>query len=159
MREQDSDRLYGGRDQDRLYGGQDSDRLYGEQDRDRLYGGQDNDVLKGGQGRDDLYGGQGGDRLFGGADNDRLEGGGGNDVLYGEEGADLFVLAPGKGTDIIKDFDVLEDSLGLGSGLSFSDLTLVQQKNRVAIDAGSDRLALLPGVDASQLTSDRFQVV
>ena len=157
--EKDSDRLYGGQDRDKLYGGQQSDRLYGEQDRDKLYGGQDDDVLDGGQGRDQLFGGQGGDRLSGGADNDYLEGGGGDDVLFGNGGADLFVVAPGKGTDVIKDFAPSQDSLGLGSGLSVSDVTIVPLQNRVAIEAGGDRLALLIGVDASQLTDDVFQLI
>ncbi|MEM9217656.1 MAG: M10 family metallopeptidase [Cyanobacteria bacterium P01_F01_bin.150] len=156
--QQDSDRLYGGQDRDRLYGGQQSDRLYGGEDRDRLYGGQDDDLLKGGQGRDDLHGGQGDDRLFGGADNDRLVGGDGDDVLYGNGGADLFIVAAGKGTDVIKDFDIFEDRLALGSGLSFDDLTIVQQQNRTVIEARGAQLALLPGVDASQLTSDQFEV-
>jgi len=84
--------------------------------KDRFYGGKGKDTLLGGDGNDILRGQDGGDLLDGGA---------GKDKLHGNAGSDTFVLAPGRGRDIIFNFEDGTDKIGLGGGLSFSDLEIV----------------------------------
>ncbi len=86
---------------------------------DRLKTGAGADVLRSGQGHDVLKGGAGQDHLFGGAGRDHLRGGLGTDVVKGGGGADVFVFASvaeastGKGHDVIRDFTVGVDRIGL----------------------------------------------
>ncbi len=79
---------------------------------ERLLTGSGNDTLAGGAatgpiwadtgaGNDSLTGGAGNDTLAGGDGADTLAGGAGNDSLIGGGQDDIFVLAPGFGTDIV----------------------------------------------------------
>ena len=89
------------------------DALFGNEGNDSLYGGADNDLLLGGLGTDRLSGGDGDDYLSGFDGVDRLTGGRGNDLLFGGKSADVFVFAPGDGTDKIKGFADGHDRLDL----------------------------------------------
>ncbi len=71
---------------------------------------------------DVLTGFSGDDFLHGNAGHDILIGGQGRDRLYGGEGSDTFVLGNDSATDIVYDFSVSEDAIGL-NGVSSSDLT------------------------------------
>ena len=57
--------------------------------------------------------------LVGTSADEVLDGKGGNDILIGGDGADVFVLSGG--FDIIKDFDMENDSLRFPKGLNFSE--------------------------------------
>ena len=46
----------------------------------------------------------------------------GKDIFDGGEGQDLFVLAAGEGRDIIQDFNIGADTIGLADGIDFDDL-------------------------------------
>ncbi|MEL7334245.1 MAG: hypothetical protein AAFN12_18510, partial [Cyanobacteria bacterium J06560_2] len=100
-----------------------SQRLYPMQLPDRILGDDGNDILS-----DD----SGDDIIRGGAGNDILMGVTGNDILVGDNkssrgGADVFVFGNGDGTDIIRDFEVGIDQIGLVEGeLTFEDLTITQ---------------------------------
>ena len=102
-----------------------------------------------------LTGGDGGDRLTGNSGNDLLDGRLGNDTLTGGAGTDVFVLEAGAGTDIVTDFKLGTDSLSLGSGLQFEELTFSGH----SIFLGEEVLADLNGVNTEQLTSDNFDFV
>lgn len=84
----------------------------------------DADKLFGGDGQDVLYGGRGDDVLDGGEGDDFLDGGLGADILIGGVGRDTFVLDAGvstvSGTDLMMDFDYLEDRIETGSVTSAS---------------------------------------
>jgi serralysin len=78
----------------------------------------------GGAGNDILIGNNADNILVGNAGNDSLLGGYGNDALYGGLGADIFAFgSPAQGIDIINDFAVGTDKIGIfastfGAGLS-----------------------------------------
>ncbi|MGF1491578.1 MAG: calcium-binding protein [Microcoleaceae cyanobacterium] len=116
------------------------DVLLGTASNDVLEGGGGNDLLQGLQGDDQMVGGSGDDTLLGGQQNDNLIGGSGNDVLSGdrgqdtlsgETGRDIFILATASATfnpdqaDVITDFIVGTDQIGLTDGLTAAQLQLV----------------------------------
>ena len=125
---------------------------------DIIYGGTGNDRIGGKGGNDELFGEAGDDELWGNYGDDLLRGGLGNDRLKGDVnggGSDTFVLAAGKGTDTIADFEVGTDSIGLADGLTFSVLSFQGSKIRF----GDETLANLNRVDAIALTEESFVLV
>ncbi|MFU0921260.1 retention module-containing protein [Kluyvera sichuanensis] len=121
------DIIYGENGDDLIYGGKGNDILYGGNGDDTIYGGPGNDTLYGEKGNDVLYGGDGNDILYGGKGDDTLIGGKGDDILWGGEGHDTFKWQQGDyGNDVIKDFNVKQDTIDLKELLdglkgSFSD--------------------------------------
>ncbi|HEY9630607.1 MAG TPA: calcium-binding protein [Coleofasciculaceae cyanobacterium] len=109
------------------------------------------DVLTGLSGNDTLRGGDGNDRLWGSAGDDVLSGGLGADTLTGETGGDRFVLAPDSGTDVIADFQLGIDRIQLSGGLLPPQVSIVQDGNNARIDFQNQTLAVLLGVQASDL--------
>jgi len=154
------DILSGNIGNDEIWGGSGNDRLYGRDGNDQLDGGLGNDQLDGGNGNDTLQGGTGDDVLKGGAGNDRLFGGAGNDNLTGGTGADIFVLAPEVGTDMIHDFRLGEDQIGLTGGLMLSELSIIQRGNETWIrhKTTNQVLARLRGVIAANLITQSTTV-
>lgn len=140
-----------------INGTSDDDRLQGCKDNETLRGFGGNDILQGEGGKDELIGAKGDDRLVGGSGDDILNGGRGNDVLIGGSGRDRFVLLGGQNTDRILDFQNGIDLLELPARLSFSDLTISQQGRNTVIQAGSNPLALLVGIQANQITNVDFR--
>jgi Ca2+-binding RTX toxin-like protein len=121
-----------------------------------IYGGRGADKLSGSAGNDKLYGEGDDDLLFGGEGDDLLWGGAGNDILQGGAGADTFVLAFNQGKDLIRDFQIGEDKLGLAGTLRFDQLNFVQEGQSALIAFGRDVLAQLNNVTIDQLTADVF---
>lgn len=127
---------------DTLTGGENNDRLLGLQGNDRLVGEGGNDVLSGGGGRDVLIGGLGSDRLSGGSS------------------GDIFALEKGEGRDTVVDFKDGQDRLGLEAGLRFKQLQITDQGRDTLIRFGNnDPLAILKGVDASEITAADFRSI
>ena len=126
---------------------------------DTLIGGMENDVLIGLGGDDKLVGRQGDDVLKGGDGRDYLHGGVGQDILFGGNGRDLFVLNPGAKQDIIRDFEVGQDQLGLTRGISTNNLDILQQGNNTLIKVGDTAVALLRGINTNQITDNHFAQV
>ncbi|MEM6432467.1 MAG: hypothetical protein AAF773_01210 [Cyanobacteria bacterium P01_D01_bin.115] len=153
--------------------------------RTTLNGGNGNDSLIVTGNDSVISGGNGNDELFVTGDNTRLNGGSGNDLLgssgansrvNGGDGADQFAL--GSSTtlgatepdtfDIIEDFQDGQDTLLLGqtfetigiadfgSPIRFTDLSITQQGSDAVVSFGDDTLAVLEGVQATQLTADDF---
>ncbi|MDX2240095.1 MAG: choice-of-anchor D domain-containing protein [Leptolyngbyaceae cyanobacterium bins.302] len=147
------DILSGGLDGDEIFGGEGNDRLYGQDGNDQLFGEVGNDQLFGDEGDDWLWGDAGDDLLYGGAGSDRLLGGTGNDILTGDGGADVFVLATGTGTDVIRDFRLGDDQIGLSGGLTVGQLSITQRSSQTWIrdTSTSELLARLEGVSAANL--------
>lgn len=131
----------------------------GNQFDDTLVGEAENDILVGGGGNDALVGKQGDDILRGGSGRDLLVGGLGTDRLQGGKGQDLFVLSPGSSKDIIQDFEIGQDKLGLVRGVSSKDLDILQQGSNTLIKLGNTAVALLQGINANQITADQFTAV
>ena len=156
------DTAFGGDDGDRLIGRRGDDQLAGENGDDGIYGGGGNDLIEGGRGDDVLVGQAGEDVLFGDAgddvlagneESDTLVGGAGTDTVSGNEGADLFVLSEGAGHDILSDFEAGTDTIGLQDGITFADLTFVDD----SILIGDDLLAVVSNVTTATLQASDFE--
>ena len=85
----------------------------------------------------------------------------GNDYLEGGKDKDIFVLTVGEGIDTIADFENKKDLLGLGNGLTFGQLTILQEeKNTVVGIAGSNEvLAVLNNVDYEAIDRKDFTYI
>lgn len=159
----------GGLANDLIYGKEGDDILRGDSNQrssggaiggdDIIYGGTGNDRIGGKGGNDKLYGEEGDDKIWGDDGDDLLWGGLGNDKLTGGKGHDTFVLGLGQGVDMIKDFQGVEDVIGLTDNLTFEQLSITQIGKNTQIDFNDDTLAILTGVNASTLTADVFTVV
>ncbi|MEM7795680.1 MAG: hypothetical protein AAF579_14670, partial [Cyanobacteria bacterium P01_C01_bin.118] len=88
-------------------------------------------------------------------------GGIGNDTLTGDnfsggQGADTFAFTVGHGTDVITDFEVGIDTIGLLDGLSFGAITQTLQGSDLLLNTGGETLAVLEGVTTT-LEEPSFQ--
>jgi len=189
---QGDDTLFGAEGDDLIFGNQGNDYISGNQANDTLYGGKDSDLVQGDEnedwvfgdnGNDTLEGGQGNDFVRGGKENDLLSGNEGNDVLFGDSGADtlsggdgddLFVIGrvqnnsvnTGSSTlanaDLIADFSLGTDLIGLDGGLQFQDLNISQGTGDFATDTivrdnvTGEYLAILKGINSSSITAANF---
>ncbi|HBK23540.1 MAG TPA: hypothetical protein DDZ60_13840 [Planktothrix sp. UBA10369] len=126
-----------------------------------LFGNEGADILDGCAGNDTLYGGSGNDSLIGGIGDDLLLGDTGNDTLIGGSGQDIFGLSINSESDLILDFNIGSDSLGLSKGLTFDQLTLNQQGNTAIISLTNtgEELARLNGIDINLISSNQFQII
>ncbi len=161
--------LAGSPQTDELYGLAGDDTINGLESGDLISGNQGNDIIDGGAGGDTMRGGKGNDNLFGGAGSDDIYGDVGSDTLTGGEGFDNFVLErEGEpvgidDADVITDFNIEEDGIGLVGGLAFSDLNIFQGSDELADSAivqdsvTGEFLAILPGIDSRELAEDRFR--
>ena len=143
---------------DVIYGGEGKDALYGYAHGDRLYGGEGDDGLWGGNGNDRLFGGSGADTLVGGSGADVISGGNGNDTLTGGSGDDIFRFNVDSGSDLISDFHAGDDEIDVidfsALGITFSDLTVIQQGSSTLISTPDADSVLLLGVLPDELVSN-----
>ncbi len=110
-----------------------------------------NDILSGLSGNDTLRGGDGHDLLLGGDGDDLLVGNLGEDTLIGGMGSDRFLLSPNSGTDTISDFQLGIDRIHLSGGWLPAQLSIVQDGNNTHINFQQQTLAVLLGVQATDL--------
>ena len=125
-----------------LFGTGLADVLNGLGGADTIYGGGEFDLLNGGPGTDTLKGGSGGDTFNGGAD---------NDTMIGGLGINVFVLAPGDGTDAIFDFD---EGSGIDDRLDLTAFTSIHTRADVlalATQSGADTVIAFGGGDVVTL--------
>ncbi|MEG5187567.1 Calx-beta domain-containing protein, partial [Microcoleus sp. B4-C3] len=150
--------LMGMRGNDSLDGVLGNDTIFGGKGSDTILGSSGDDVLFGNRGADFLNGDDGNDILYGGKGDDLLNGGLGIDTLVGGRGVDNFLLSTNSGTDTITDFEVGQDLLVLGNGLSFSQLAIVQDSGSTLIRFAQtgEILASLSGVSASSISAANF---
>ncbi|AFZ06172.1 Hemolysin-type calcium-binding region [Oscillatoria nigro-viridis PCC 7112] len=167
-----TDTIAGNSGNDSIYGGKQSDLIDGNSGQDSLFGDLDNDTINGGEGNDFLVGGKGSDSISGNSGNDVLSGDRDTDVLIGGDGADLFVLRryaeadPNRtsggvslaNADAIADFTVGTDLIGLGEGLSFSELNILEAGNNTVIQdrVTGEFLATLQGVRQGAINQASF---
>ena len=158
--------LWGLGGNDSIAGGPENDNLYGDSGNDLMTGGDGNDLLVGGMGDDQLFAGAGDDAVRGGDGNDwvdegaghgDLDGGMGNDTLVGGLGADAFMVMPGMGDDVIKDFTAgpgMFDHLAI-MDLHWEDLSFTDTEAGVKISFAGGSV-LLEGVYKANLAQDDF---
>ena len=129
--------------------GKDKDTLIGDLGNDYLFGDKKEDRLEGLEGDDTLIGDHGKDTLIGGIGNDYLEGG---------KDKDIFVLTVGEGIDTIADFENKKDLLGLNNGLTFGQLTILQEGENTVVGIASSKevLAILNNVDHGSIDQKDF---
>jgi predicted extracellular nuclease/uncharacterized protein YjiK len=160
-----SDTIYAGGGNDSVFGLGGNDILLGEAGNDQLYAGFGNDYLDGGSGNDRIADLGGNNKILGGAGNDTIlvgfgsnliDGGTGNDSIYLSFGRDTIALARGNGTDTIYGYEAGSTRFSLSAGLTFNDLTIVQNRGNALIRAGGETLALVTGTRASSLTASSF---
>lgn len=135
-----------------------NDTLIGNGGQDVLYGNQGEDILSGGAGNDLLFGGRGDDILIGGEGNDTLSGDGGSDILTGGPGRDVFVVTPRSGLDKFSDFTNAEDLIGLGGGLTYTQIRVVPtvDGSQIVESRTGEVLAFIPGVAFTDLSQADF---
>ena len=133
--------------------------MTGGADATNFFGESGNDVINAGAGNDRVGGGSGFDRLFGGA---------GNDTVFGDFNADTFVFQTGHGTDVVGDFDALNDlerlDLSGVAGLTLASLELgsatigaaTQVGTNVVIDTGGGNSITLNNVQITDLDANDF---
>jgi alkaline phosphatase len=153
----------------RINTGKDSDTIYVSRN-DRAFGSDGNDVFDAtdGKGNNRMSGGAGDDIFFLGI-NDRALGGDGNDKFYvqtggdnllsGGAGNDQFWIVNGEvpsGSNTVLDFQIGTDVLGISGaaslGISATTLKLNQVGADTAILFGSQTLATLTGIQATDLS-------
>jgi Ca2+-binding RTX toxin-like protein len=85
----------------------------------------------------------------------------GNDSLTGGSGNDIFVLKTGQGFDVIADFTVGQDLMGLSGGLSFGQLAITQNTQGTIIKnvLTGEELGVMIGVSANAITSANFRLI
>lgn len=152
---------------DTLTGSAEAQVIRGLDGNDRLTGGSNNDRINGNSGNDTIFGSGGADFLFGGKGDDVLNGGDGADVLSGDlgsdsltggAGSDIFLLASGRGTDTVTDFQDGTDRLGLYLGLTFANLTIrgAGSNTEIVLTSNSEVVAVLQGVASNLITQADF---
>ena len=169
-----NDTLEGGSGNDQLGGGLGNDSLVGDSGNDRLFGGGDQDSLRGGDGNDKLNGGPGDDLLEGGIGNDSLNGGTGNDtliasqgdeLLIGNAGADRFIIPSIEsleGRNLISDFELGVDLLGIPDNISLDDLNITNNWNSTGtliLDDIGRPIMVLKGIDPNSLDLNRDFII
>src|SRR6476469_8470632 len=167
-----NDTLAGNLGNDSIFGGKQSDLVDGNSGQDSLFGDLDNDTVNGGEGNDFLVVGKGSDSISGNSGDDVLSGDRDTDILIGGDGADIFVLRryveadPSRtsggvslaNADAIADFAPGTDLIGLGEGVSFSDLNILEAGNDTVIQdrVSGEFFATLKGVRQSSIGQANF---
>jgi Ca2+-binding RTX toxin-like protein len=99
--------------------------------------------LHAGSGQDLLDGGGGDDFIHGGRGSSLIAGGAGNDILWTGSGNDVIVFNRGDGTDTVIGDRVADNTLSLGGGISYADLSFSRHgKNLIVSTGGDDRIVL-----------------
>ena len=156
-----NDLLQGGNGEDELWAGAGDDILYGGNDGDLLAAGDGNDFIDGGTGNDVIVAGNGDDTITAGNGNDFIDagagrdiidagngndfivGGKGDDTLYAGHGNDVIAFNRGDGADTIVSPDWQQDTLSLGGGIRYADITLSKSGSDLVLGLGhGDKITL-----------------
>jgi Ca2+-binding RTX toxin-like protein len=126
-----------------LRGGLAPDTLTGEAGPTVLEGGGGDDDLTDTEGNNVFSGGEGEDEMTGGAGNDLFVGGAGNDTAHTGDGYNVIAYNQGGGMDTVYSGAGASNTLSLGGGLSYDDLSLSRDGNDLLVNTGGDnRIAL-----------------
>jgi Ca2+-binding RTX toxin-like protein len=105
---------------------------------DALIGNTGRDILDGGEGNDLLTADDGDDTLLAGNGNDLVAGGGGNDVIDTGAGRNVIAFNLGDGQDVVLPNAGSQNTISLGGGISYADLSLSKSGNDLVLVTGSD---------------------
>jgi Ca2+-binding RTX toxin-like protein len=121
--------------------------VQGNSGKNTLKGASGTDILQGGGGVDTLTdtagnnlfdGGAGNDIITGGAGNDFIVGGTGNDTIATGTGADVVAFNRGDGQDTIVASIGKDNTLSLGKGIKYADLSFKKSNNDLILITGSN---------------------
>jgi len=141
------DVLAGSTGSETLSGGSGNDALFGDAGDDVMRGGTGNDVLQGGSGADVLRagndqnlldGGAGDDVIFDGSGDSFISGGAGNDTIRTGTGNDVIGFNRGDGWDILYGGGDGGNTLSLGGGIEYSDLTFSKWDDDLVVRTGEE---------------------
>ena len=107
---------------DTINGAIDAEDINGNRGNDFVFGNTGDDIVRGGQGDDQIFAGDGDDFLYGDFGTDSLTGGNGNDVFVLRTST---AVANPSFADVIFDFGNGADLIGLTSGTTEADISLV----------------------------------
>ena len=119
------------------------DTIQGNAANDILRGDEGNDVLRESGGNNLFDGGAGSDGLIGKAGNEMFIGGAGNDSIYTGLGSDVIVFNRGDGQDTVIAGTGADNTISLGGGIRYNDLTLRKSSNDLVLGlGGSEQITL-----------------
>jgi VCBS repeat-containing protein len=119
--------------------------LVGNSAKNKLDGEAGNDIMQGLAGDDDLKnksgtalmdGGVGKDKLDGSRDNELYIGGAGNDEIKPDKGADIVAFNRGDGRDKVRHAHGGGNTLSLGGGIGYDDLSLTRDRDDLIFQTG-----------------------
>lgn len=159
-----ADFIYGRTGNDLLRGGDGADRLYGEGGYDILVGGADNDILLTSTTGGFMHGGSGADTLQTMSSSTTKElfiGGTGNDTLTTNGGADIIAFNSGDGQDVVAASTGLDNTVSLGGGIQYSNLTFNKSGSDLVLNTGGGERITLGGwySSASNKSVSTLQVI
>jgi trimeric autotransporter adhesin len=135
------------------------DTLTGEAGPTVLEGGGGDDDLTDTEGDNVLSGGEGDDTMTGGDGNDLIVGGAGNDTAHTGEGYNIIAYNQGGGLDTIYSDAGASNTLSLGGGLGYGDLSLSRDGDDLILNTGGDNKVAFKDWYAGNNTVDRLQMV
>jgi Ca2+-binding RTX toxin-like protein len=156
-----NDTIYAGNDSDYVSAGAGSDWIWGDNGNDITQGGSGNDVLDGGNGNDLVDAGSGNDSIYGGNGREWIAGGRGNDLIDAGADRNLFAFNRGDGADLVQNSLNGNDTISLGTGIKYADLTLTKSGNNLVLGMGQGDAITLKDwyLDQSHHGVGRLQVV
>lgn len=128
--------LTGGGGHDLLNGGAGNDVLNGDAGNDILEGMDGTDTLADTAGNNYFYGGSGNDNLTGNTGNEFFIGGLGNDTYTTNTGADIIAFNNGDGQDSVNASTGADNTVSLGGGIDYNNLTLTKTGNNLILKTG-----------------------
>lgn len=101
-----------------------------------LEGGGGNDTITDTDGNNLFVGGDGSDTLTGGAGSDLFVGSTGNDTINTGEGANIVAFNRGGGADVVNGMAGAQNTLSLGGGIDYDDLSLSKSGDDLILNTG-----------------------
>ena len=129
--------LTGGAGNDLLNGGAGNDTLKGDAGNDVLEGVDGNDTLSDSAGNNLFNGGAGVDTLIGNTGKELFIGGLGNDTITTGTGADIIAFNKGDGQDTIVASTVTDNTISLGGGIQYANLSMSKSGNNLILNTGN----------------------
>ena len=112
------------------------DVITGSAGNDIILGGAGNDLLSAGAGNNLLDGSAGNDTLTGGAGNEFLAGGTGQDTIATGAGFNVIAFNKGDGQDMVNPAIGAANTISLGGGIRYTDLTFSKSGNNLILGTG-----------------------
>ncbi len=142
-----------------LRGNDSASSLLGQIGNTILEGNGGSDVLSDGDGNNLYSGGTDDDVVTGGAGNDLFAGGSGNDTLITGGGSNIIAYNAGGGVDTVYADAGAENTLSLGGGLQYADLSLSRDSNDLVLNTGADDKIILKDWYAGNSSLLNLQVI